>query len=139
MNNRNTIKLSGKYVQGRFDPVDNIHIVTDTLLGSSISTSNAIRYSDNARNFQNFGSSLSFKHLFPKDGQDWTADLNYNQSTSDSKGFFTTQYYDDAQQPLGSLIQQQQNGNGTNRFFTAQTDLEDPLSDSIKIEPGARA
>ncbi|HYV92951.1 MAG TPA: TonB-dependent receptor [Chitinophagales bacterium] len=139
LNNRNTITLSGNYVQGKFDPVDNIHLSTDTLLPSSISTSNAIRYSNNARNFQNFGGALSFKHLFPKDGQDWTADLNYNQSKSDGKGFFTTQYYDDAQQPLGNLIQQQQNGSGANRFFTAQTDVEDPLSDSMKIEAGARA
>src|SRR4029078_11973032 len=48
-------------------------------------------------------------------------------------------YYDYAQQPVGSLIQQQQIGSGTNRFLTAQTDLEDPISDSKKREAGARA
>ncbi len=139
MNNRNTITLSGNYVQGQFEPIDNIYILTDTLLASSVNSSNAIRHTDNKRSFENYGGALSFKHIFPKDGQDWTADLNYNQSSSDNAGFFTTQYYDDGQQPIGALIQQQQNGSGTNRFFTAQTDLEYPTSDSIKIEAGVRA
>ena len=139
MNNRNTITLSGTYVSGKFDGADNIHVATYSLLDSGINSSHAIRLSDNARNFQNFRGAVSYKHLFPKEGRDWTADLNYNQSKSANNGLFTTQYYDDGQQPLGSLQQQQQNGSGTTRFFTAQTDFEDPLSDSMKIEGGVRA
>lgn len=139
MNNRNTITLSGTYVHGNSDGVDNIHVATDSLLDSGTNSSQAIRVTDNARNFQNFRGAISYKHLFPKAGRDWTADLNYNQSTSESEGFFTTQYYDDGQLPIGSLQQQQQNGSGVNRSFTAQTDIEDPISDSMKIEAGARA
>ena len=138
LDNRNTITLSGSYGQGKFNSQDEIYLVTDTLLDSGTSSSNAIRTTTNDRSFHNTGGSLQYKHLFPTDGKDWTADLNYNQSTSNSSGIFNTNYYD-MQQSLTAVSLQKQTGGGINRFITAQTDFEDPVNDKIKIEAGARA
>jgi hypothetical protein len=139
INNRNTITLSGTYARGNFNPVINTGIITDTILESQVISSHASRFTDNTRSFKNIGSSISFKHIFPKEGKNWTADLNYSEGTSMNNGYFTTQYFDDQHVPLGNPEQQQQNGSGTNRFFTAQTDAVLPLTDNLKVEAGARA
>ena len=138
LNNRNTITLSGNYTTGKFHSTDNIYLTTDTMWEAFNTSSNAIRSTDNTRNFHNAGGSLQYKHLFPQEGKEWTADLNYNQSSSENNGIFNTQYYDDLHVPVGTLEQQQQKGSGANKFFTAQTDFDDPISDKMKIEAGAR-
>lgn len=139
LNNRNTITLSGNYTQGKFSSTDQLFLVTDTLHESGIISSNGIRNTGSERQFQNVGGSLLFKHLFPKEDNTLTADLNYNQSTSDNSSSNLTQYYDPQQMPVGSQGRQEQEGGGTNRYFTAQTDYDNVLKENVKIEAGARA
>src|SRR5207237_1396893 len=90
------------------------------------------------RNFRNTGGTLSFKHIYPRDGREWTADVNYNANNSDNTGNYHTQNFDGNRNPSGSEIFQQQKGSGTVNFTTIQTDYVDPLTDKIKIEAGAR-
>ncbi|MCY7410960.1 MAG: TonB-dependent receptor, partial [Chitinophagales bacterium] len=139
LNNRNTFTLSGTYVNGKFNSLDDIYLTTDTLLDAGTVSSYAIRASNNDRSFNNLGSALQFKHLFPKDGHDLTADINFNQSTFSNNGVYTTQYYDENYFPLGNEELQKQNGSGTNRFITLQSDYKNPISDKMKIEGGVRA
>ncbi len=73
VNNRNTFTVAGNYTTGKFNSMDDLRIRTDTVGASS---SLALRHSDNHRMFQNFGGQLLFKHLFPKEGKELTADLN---------------------------------------------------------------
>ena len=134
INNRNTFTLSGSYNRGQFKSEDELTIRTDTLLGAEIATGNSLRNTDNERNFRNLGTQALFKHLFPKEGKEWTADVNYNRSRSENEGFFTTTYLNPAGQS-----RQKQVGKGSNEFFTAQTDFTNPLTDKIKLELGARA
>ncbi len=134
VNNRNTITLSGMYNGGGFSSSDHLDIRTDTLLAAGISTGNALRTTDNERHYRNFGGQALYKHLFPKEGKEWTADLNYNRSKSDNEGVFNTTYLNS---PL--KINQKQTGNGSNGFFTLQTDYTNPLTANIKLELGARA
>ncbi|MEO6168876.1 MAG: outer membrane beta-barrel protein [Chitinophagales bacterium] len=139
LNNRNTITLSGSYTQGKFNSEDELFLRTDTLLDSGISSSQAIRNTESNRSFQNGGGALLYKHLFPKEGKTLSADLNYNQSVSENDSKYVTQYYDPEQNPIGTEGLQQQEGNGTNRFFTAQTDYEGPIAENMLVEAGARA
>ncbi len=139
LNNRNTFTLSGTYVNGGFNSVDDIYLQTDTLLDAGTESTYAIRSSETDRHFQNLGGALQYKHLFPKEGKDLTADLNFNQSQFNSDGLFTTQYFDANHFPAGSETFQKQEGSGTNRFITAQSDYEDPISEKMKIEGGIRA
>ncbi|MGB3073838.1 MAG: TonB-dependent receptor [Chitinophagales bacterium] len=138
LNNRNTITLSGNYTQGKFNATDELFLVTDTLHNSGITSSNAIRSTESDRNFQNKGGSLLFKHLFPKEDNTLSADVNYNQSTSENTSLYLTQYYDEQEIPIGTEGRQEQTGGGTNKVFTAQTDYVNVVKENSKVEAGAR-
>lgn len=130
LNNRNTLTLGLNYHGGSWDNEDKISILTDSVgAGSSL----ANRLSNAQRRFGNLGTQLLFKHLFPKEGKEWTADLNYNNARFDNEGLFNTVYQ-------GSVFQtrQRQNGDGFNEFMTAQTDFVTPLGNGTKMEIGAR-
>ncbi len=131
--NRNTLTFVASYNRGQFKSADELNILTDTLL-NTVRQGNSFRNSDNARNFQNLGTQLLFKHLFPKEGKEWTADLNFNRVRSDNEGVFNTTYGNSAPD-----TRQKQTGTGGNEFFTAQTDFVTPLKNGLKMEMGARA
>ncbi|MFN0213715.1 MAG: TonB-dependent receptor domain-containing protein [Saprospiraceae bacterium] len=135
INNRNTISFSGNIHGGEMNNEDDINIHTDSLrFGSVFGSSDALRESDTKRQFRNYGSQISFKHLFPKEGKEWTADANLNGSKSENEGFFATNYLNSSNFPS----QQKQNGSGSNEFFTFQTDFVNPLGNGLKMELGAR-
>jgi len=135
INNRNTLTFSGNFHGGSFKNEDQIFSQTDSLRepGSNFASSKSVRYTESERNFRNLGTQLLYKHLFPKEGKEWTADLNYNRSKSDNLGTFRTDYLGISPEAL-----QRQSGDGGNQLFTAQTDFINPLSKSIKLEMGAR-
>jgi len=135
INNRNTLSVSGNMHGGEMNNSDLIDIHTDSLtFGNIYNSSDALRESDSKRQFRNFGSQISFKHLFPKEGKEWTADANLNGSRSENEGFFNTDYLNSAN--LSSS--QKQTGKGSNEFFTFQTDFVNPLGNGLKMELGAR-
>ncbi len=135
VNNRNTLTFTGNFHGGGFDAFDALDIQTDTLAGGQVAGSAlSVRQSNSDRNFRNAGGQILYKHLYPKDKKEWTADINLNTSNWDNSGAFSTQYLNT---PLVS--RQQQTGDGTNNQFTFQTDYVDPLTANIKIETGARA
>jgi outer membrane receptor protein involved in Fe transport len=84
------------------------------------------------------GGTLSFKHIYPREGKEWTGDVNYNASKSDNTGSYKTLNFDSNHNLSALEIRQKQEGNGSVNFTTFQTDYVDPLTDKIKIEAGAR-
>ena len=137
--NRNTFTLSGSYVRGQFDNSDKLSIQTDTLYSSGTKSILSERVTNSSFSFDNAGAALGYKHLFSKKGMELTADLNYNNSLNKSNGGFQTQYYDLANSPKGGLIDQTQQGKGSNSFYTIQTDFTNPLGEKAKLELGLRA
>lgn len=134
VNNRNTLTLTGNMHGGNFNNTDDLGITTDYLLSSGTNTIHSDRVTDNTRQFRNYGSQMLFKHLFPKEGREWTADINYNLSKSDNEGIFNTNYIE-----TNVLTRQKQVGNGTNQFVTFQTDYTTPLKKpGTKFETGMR-
>lgn len=131
MTNRSTLTLSGNFNRGRFRPEDRLTIHTDTLYESAVTSSDAFRLSQSERSWRNLGGQLAFKHLFPKEGKEWTADVNYNGTRSEGGGDFNTQY-------ATFETRQRQENEGENTFLTAQTDLVLPLRNGLKVETGAR-
>lgn len=135
INNRNTLTMSGNIHGGSFNNEDELsrleHFYPDS---SAEYTIQSVRFSDSKRQFRNIGSQLSFKHLFPKEGKEWTADVNYNSSVSDNNSDFRTEF---SGTPTPSI--ERQEGDGGNQFVTFQTDLVNPLSKTQKLELGARA
>ncbi len=138
INNRNTLTVSGTFNRGNFNSLDDQTIQTDFLDSNRVvyRTQNALRNTDFERNFRNLGAQVLYKYLFPKVGKEWTADVNFNGSKSDGTGLFTTTYLD----PISPLeTHQRQATDGSNEFFTVQTDFVDPINSSMKLEAGGRA
>jgi outer membrane receptor protein involved in Fe transport len=139
MNNRNTFTISGNAGIGIFHSTDDLSTRTDSLFPwhEGVSLTNRNNISD--RHFQSLGASLLYKHLFPKEGRELTADLNYNSNVGTSKGNYATQYSDTTGMVYRTPVLQQQTGGSTSQFITAQTDFTTPLKTNMKIEAGLRA
>ena len=84
--NRNTFTFSGNHMQGLFDPIDTLKTKTDTIYPSYEDFSSYNRISKTKRPFENTGLSFQYKHIFPREGQEFTSDLNYNKSQFLSAG-----------------------------------------------------
>jgi len=135
VDNRNTFSIAGNYVEGTFNN-DQMQRV-DSTIKSVFTSYNKIGTMSSAT-FKNFGSQLSFKHNFAKNGHDITADFNYNSSTNNNNSTINTQTYYTDNSTKGQALLQQTIGNGTNKFYTIQADYENPISDDCKFEAGAR-
>ena len=138
LDNRNTISVSGYLVHGKFTPYINSDLYVDTLFPSGTVTSYTNRYSTTDALFNNHGGMLSYKHTFPRSGEEWTANANYGYGKNQNNNLIASNIYDEKGGSLSSIYTQQQIGSGTNQYVTAQTDFTNPISDKSKIEAGAR-
>jgi Outer membrane protein beta-barrel family/Carboxypeptidase regulatory-like domain/TonB-dependent Receptor Plug Domain len=133
MDNRNTLTFSGNLNRGQFNPHDRITTRTDSLLSGRTPFSEYMRNSEQERNFRNLGASAQFKHLFPKQGAEWTADVNYNRVRFKGGSDFATQFSN------GAKSKEKQEGHGKGQFVTIQSDVVYPLAGDFKLETGVRA
>jgi outer membrane receptor protein involved in Fe transport len=138
INNRNTISVTGNFGRGKMKPHSVSDIYTDYLLSPPISEFSE-RNSNSENIFRNTGLQLSFKHNFPKTGQELTADVTYNKGTNTNTNTIATNYYSLPGNTLTDTYLQRQNGNGDNKNIIIQSDYTNPISDKMKIEMGLRA
>lgn len=134
VDNRNTLTISGSYTRGNFNPENTLRITTDSLFADRTGQSTSIRNTINERSFTNIGGSVLFKHLFPKEGKEWTADINFNQVSFGGFGDFTTEF-------VGRNLEsrERQESDSKSSFVTIQADYVDPLTKNVKLEAGVRA
>jgi len=133
LDNRNTLTFSGNFMRGKFMPADDITTTTDFLYPDGLISSSYIRSSEQDRNFRNMGLSAQFKHLFPKKGAEWTADVNYNRVKFMGGSQYSTKY------DTGVESLEKQEGAGHGGFLTLQSDFVNPINDKTKIEGGIKA
>ena len=138
INNRNTLTVFGMFNRGSFNPTGELFSKTDTVYSDSVVTTSSYRKTNSSRDFQNIGTGISFKHIYPKDGKYWSGDINFNKSKSANGGDYKTQYFGSDGSTLGNLVQQKVEGEGDVQFITAQTDFVNPVTEKIKIETGLR-
>lgn len=136
LDNRNTITVTGSYVNGNFISNDNQKI--DSIINNSFTSYNRVMQNSNF-NFKNVGGQASFKHNFAKTGHEVTADVNYNSSRNENATFINTQTYSTANNPKNLPVMQQSIGNGMQTNVTIQSDYANPLTDKQKVEFGVRA
>ncbi|WP_336514035.1 outer membrane beta-barrel family protein [Pollutibacter soli] len=139
LNNRNTLTVSGNYVQGGFDNVDDIAFKTDSIINSIVKSEYGNRTSTGDFKFQNVGGAIGYKKLFKKPGMEFTSDLNYTYNSNRRDFIYNTQYLDYNSNPKGIPIEQKQSGSGKNSFYTIQADFVNPINDKSKFELGVRA
>ena len=136
INNRNTLSISQNAVFGNFNTDDNININSAGYGQTITGTQN-----NNQQNyFRNFTSDLSFKHTYPKEGKEYTLDIQYNHSEGGGNYLYTTQLYN----PTGNIISPTPSyetllGGQHADMVTAQWDISLPLGKNMKIETGVRS
>lgn len=138
IDNRNTLTIAGSFNRGHFEPVDEITTLTHPPFGIIITDYSAFRLSKTERNFANGGGNISFKHIYPREGKEFTSDVSYNGSRFRSNADYATSYFDNDGIKTGNDVLQNQKGKGQNDFYTAQADFINPLNDKSKIETGLR-
>lgn len=140
IDNRNTITLSQAIVGGDFKFDNRNNIIYDTLNASS-TIETQYRNTIGKNTFRNYGTMVSFKHLFAKAGKEWTADVNFNKSKSTNNSGINFRSFRDMNQqdPKSPPMLQEIEGGGRNTFLTMQTDYINPISDNMKWEGGLRA
>jgi len=139
IDNRNTLTLTGNIVHGTFTPYTNSDLFVDTVTAGGSRDSYTRRVTSTNSQFNNHGAMVSFKHTFPRSGEEWSADVNYSQGTNDNNNLVSSEIHNVKEGPLSSTYDQQQIGNGTNKYFTAQTDYTLPFGEKGKFETGLRA
>jgi outer membrane receptor protein involved in Fe transport len=137
IDNRNTLSVSGNFVKGSFKSMSESDMST-TYRSSPPYTTFSDRLSNSTMDFRNGGTMVSYKHNFPKNGHEWTADLNYNSSHNSNSNRIITDSLDFTSHVPVKTSAQQQNGKGSNSNLVLQTDYTNPLTDKSKLEMGAR-
>ncbi len=139
INNRNTLSLSGVYVNGKFKPESISDIFVDTLYNPAKTSSFSNRLSNSTGEFKNRGAVVGFKHNFAKAGKEWTADFNFNKSNNENENLVTSNNYTQQNGTLTRSFKQLLSGGGNTQFITTQTDFVNPLTENSKLEMGVRA
>ena len=140
LDNRNTITISQSLVGGDFEFDNRSNIFYDTLNASPL-IETQFRNTFGKNKFRNYGTMVSFKHLFAKAGKEWTADVNFNKSKNTNNSDIQFRSFTDMNQqdPKSPLNLQEIEGGGRNTFLTMQTDYINPINDNMKWEGGLRA
>jgi outer membrane receptor protein involved in Fe transport len=133
ISNRNTLSVAANFARGKFEP-NSVNDITYEYQTNPLTYSSQRRSTNTEGEFRNLGSTLSFKHNFPKAGKEWTADVTYNKSKNKNNSFIQTEYLS----APTSVFNQQQKVDGDNENIILQTDYVNPLSDKSKFEIGAR-
>lgn len=138
--NRTTLSLAGFRMNGKFNPNELISISTDSLYSGGMITSYSERISPGQREFNGRGLSFGLKHIFPKQGEELTADANYFSGNRDNNNIYTTTYFANGK---GSMIDhtalQKIIGSASDQNLILQTDYVRPFGSKTKFETGVRA
>ncbi|MBI2730855.1 MAG: TonB-dependent receptor [Sphingobacteriales bacterium] len=140
IDNRNTVTIGQNIVGGNFDFADRNTFLIDSFKTTPVFESQ-YRNTDGKNKFRNYGSQLSYKHLFTKAGKELTADVNFNRSHSNNGSrIYSRSYFDEGQtNPKTGEFLQRIDGGGNNTFLTSQLDFTNPVTDKMKWEMGVRS
>ncbi|MDO9373866.1 MAG: TonB-dependent receptor [Ferruginibacter sp.] len=137
LSNRNTITISQDFSKGKFGNVEMQN--QEYLDASRVLTYSGLRRSDGSSKFDRGSTRLNFKHNFPKEGKELTADINYNYGSRTSLSDINTLYFkpDGSQYRQPSLVWN--DGSNEENQLTIQADYVNPINESTKIETGLRS
>jgi outer membrane receptor protein involved in Fe transport len=140
INNRNTITLSGSMARGKMLPRNiNERFIDSFAYGYAYPYEYNYISSNSDNKFRNYGVQASFKHIFPKAGREWTADVTINQGKNENNSLTQTNYYVLPNKNFDRTYNQTQTGSGNNKQLVLQTDYANPINENSKFEIGARA
>ncbi len=135
--NRSTFSFSMIRVRGSMKPTD--FMTSDSLFQNGSMKSYSERTTEADRLFNATGVTVGYKYLFPKKGEEITADVNIFKGKNENSSLYSSSIYDDKGGILRNDMIQKIDGSGTNQFSTIQTDYVRPLKGTGKLEAGLRA
>ncbi|MEP6725894.1 MAG: outer membrane beta-barrel family protein, partial [Bacteroidota bacterium] len=118
---------------------ETINITTDSLFNSGKISANSDRVSTSKRIFNGQGFAFGLKHLFAKEGEELTADMNYFSGKNSNQSDYVTNYYANSPGAGASAELQRVLGDGFDKNLVVQTDYTKPIGTTTKIETGIRA
>ncbi len=137
IDNRNTVSVSENIVKGRF--LNNETQNQEYLDDNQVLERYGVRTTDGKFGFDRSNTRVNYKHSFPKDGQELTADVSYNYGTRSSNSGILNEFYN----PGGSTYQPpsivNNDGATSEKEITVQVDYTNPISEKSKIETGLRS
>ncbi|MEO7445889.1 MAG: outer membrane beta-barrel family protein, partial [Ferruginibacter sp.] len=137
MDIRNTITFSQNFVNGRFG---NDESQTQEYLDANRQLQySGFRYSPGNFTFDRKSSRINYKHNFPKDKQELTADINYNYGTRSSNASIINSYSNPDGTEYKPAARVRNAGNSKENEITMQVDFTSPLNKLSKIEVGLRS
>lgn len=137
MDNRNTISLSQDISIGRFG--NDEYQDQEYLNSNRVKEYVGERITTGAFRFNRKSTALNYKHVFPEEGKELTADISYNNGTRSQHSNIVNSFFF----PDGSIYEPptivRNNGNNKEDQLTFQVDFVNPLKNNSKIEAGLRS
>ncbi len=137
VDNRNTISITQNITRGKFE---NIETQRQEYLNSGKQLlRTGSRISESFSQFRRNNTQLSYKHSFPKTGQELTADVTYNKGSRDNNSTILNEYFN-----LDGTLYEDPNrvnnyGESNGDQVTVQVDYVNPISEISRIEMGLRS
>ena len=138
LNVRSLLSANYNYSENEVNSNENQDYSNTDSLQQTILSGYRLNVQDNSWKVHN--AQLLFKKNYPKVGKELSADLSMVSSNTQNTAAFDTYTTYDAQQPGSETLNQQRN-TGTRKatLYSAQIDYSNPLSETSRIDWGARA
>jgi outer membrane receptor protein involved in Fe transport len=118
---------------------------TGTTLNSNYNDSDSLlryfeRQNEGIRNVNSYDYTLSYKHLFPQKGREYTNDIIYSSNVMNNEADINQQdYLSQGYEPVGDPFLQKNTAVNTNKSLTVQGNYIYPMNENGRIEAGYKA
>ncbi|NVO20221.1 MAG: TonB-dependent receptor [Bacteroidetes bacterium] len=138
VNTRNTLTISIQHRNMSFGSQGNMH--NSDYDGNEILQRYFERYTDNTRSVKSNDYTLSYKHLFPQKGREFTNDIIFNTNQMDNGSDIRQQdYSSDGGTSIGIPLLQNNTALNDNNLLTLQGNYVYPKEEAGRIEAGYKA
>lgn len=139
LDEHNTFSVSGSVVKGNFDNYYNQRLMESDSLHTPLRYGSGINNSQDG--FTNYTGEFNYKHTFIKEGEELSANVQYNRANSHDHNQYSLAYVNPDGTPswdphLPEL--RHGDGSGNTTYFTAQVDYVNPFNSRNKLEAGLR-
>ncbi len=134
---RNTLSLTQNIVKGTFSNEETQD--QEYLNRSKTMERYGLRRADAESDFERYNTQLNFTHRFPKQGQQLSANLNYNTGSGNEASNIVNSFFLPDGTPYSSPARVRNSGRNNSDQYTFELDYTNPLSENSKFEAGARS
>ena len=140
VSNLTTLSASYIKVHGSIRPNETSQLQSDSIINAVAGPSYySTRYSNTNLGIDVNGAQAGMKHIFAKQGEEWTVDGSFFSANAKSTIDYLTNYYQGQPgSPVTYVSEQQQLGGANPKFYTFQSDYTDPMGSKSKLEAGAK-